>query len=164
MVAADAQVRILTTPPSLPPRTTACRFRPFDLVRMTIIDSQVHAYEANTSKRPWHSVPSWPPLVTGDEMAAAMDTVGVDGAIFISDFGLYQYDASRRRRCARKRQPSGVRRRTHDCTRPPRRIQTFPDISKQHAAAMPTLTCRRSARGEPGIRIGPRRLALATET
>jgi hypothetical protein len=32
---------------------------------MTIIDSQVHAYEANTSKRPWHSVPSWPPHVTG---------------------------------------------------------------------------------------------------
>ena len=24
---------------------------------MTIIDSQVHAYEANTPKRPWHSVP-----------------------------------------------------------------------------------------------------------
>jgi hypothetical protein len=23
---------------------------------MTIIDSQVHAYEANTPKRPWHSV------------------------------------------------------------------------------------------------------------
>jgi hypothetical protein len=27
-------------------------------VRMKIIDPQVHAYEANTSKRPWHSVPS----------------------------------------------------------------------------------------------------------
>ena len=27
---------------------------------MTIIDSQVHAYEANTPKRPWHSVPNWP--------------------------------------------------------------------------------------------------------
>jgi hypothetical protein len=25
---------------------------------MTIIDSQVHAYEANTPKRPWHSVPN----------------------------------------------------------------------------------------------------------
>ena len=24
---------------------------------MTIINSQVHAYEANTPKRPWHSVP-----------------------------------------------------------------------------------------------------------
>src|SRR5262245_53610070 len=47
---------------------------------MTIIDSQVHAYEANTPKRPWHSVPNWPDHVTGDEMVAAMDEVGVDGA------------------------------------------------------------------------------------
>jgi len=61
---------------------------------MTIIDSQVHAYEANTPKRPWHSVPNWPDHVTGDEMVAAMDQVGVDGAIFISAFSLYRYDAS----------------------------------------------------------------------
>ena len=38
---------------------------------MTIIDSQVHIYEANTPKRPWHSVPNWPDHVTGDEMAGA---------------------------------------------------------------------------------------------
>ena len=38
---------------------------------MTIIDSHVHAYEANTPKRPWHSVPNWPDHVTGDEMVAA---------------------------------------------------------------------------------------------
>ena len=61
---------------------------------MTIIDSQVHAYEANTPKRPWASVPNWPDHVTGDEMVAAMDKVGVDGAIFISAFSMYQYDAS----------------------------------------------------------------------
>src|ERR1700688_1055846 len=61
---------------------------------MTIIDSQVHAYEANTAKRPWHSVPNWPDHVTGDEMVAAMDKVGVDGAIFISAFSMYRYDAS----------------------------------------------------------------------
>src|SRR5450756_1246507 len=61
---------------------------------MTIIDSQVHAYEANTPKRPWHSVPNWPAHVTGDEMVASMNKVGVDGAIFISAFSLYQYDAS----------------------------------------------------------------------
>ena len=53
---------------------------------MTIINSQVHAYEANTAKRPWHSVPHWPDHVTGDEMA--------DGAIFISAFSMYRYDAS----------------------------------------------------------------------
>jgi predicted TIM-barrel fold metal-dependent hydrolase len=61
---------------------------------VTIIDSQVHAYEANTPKRPWHSVPNWPDHVTGDEMVAAMDRVGVDGAIFISAFSMYRYDAS----------------------------------------------------------------------
>src|ERR1043165_9904184 len=61
---------------------------------MPIIDSQVHAYEANTPKRPWHSVPNWPDHVTGDEMEAAMDKVGVDGAIFISAFCMYRYDAS----------------------------------------------------------------------
>ena len=61
---------------------------------MTIIDSQVHAYEANTPKRPWHTVPNWPDHVTGDEMVGAMDKVGVDGAIFISAFSLYRYDAS----------------------------------------------------------------------
>jgi L-fuconolactonase len=61
---------------------------------MTIIDSQVHAYEANTLKRPWHTVPNWPDHVTGDEMVAAMDKVGVDGAIFISAFSMYRYDAS----------------------------------------------------------------------
>ena len=61
---------------------------------MMVIDSQVHAYEANTPKRPWHTVPNWPAHVTGDEMVAAMDKVGVDGAIFISAFSMYRYDAS----------------------------------------------------------------------
>src|ERR1700735_5661887 len=61
---------------------------------MTITDSQVHAYEANTPKRPWHTVPNWPAHVTGDEMVAAMDKVGVDGAIFISAFSMSRYDAS----------------------------------------------------------------------
>src|SRR5512144_1414946 len=61
---------------------------------MPIIDSQVHAYEANSPKRPWHSVPNWPEHVTGDEMVAAMDKVGVDGAILVSPFAMYGYDAS----------------------------------------------------------------------
>src|SRR5690349_19801404 len=59
-----------------------------------VIDSQVHAYAANTPERPWFRVPNWPPHVTGDEMVAAMDKVGVDGAIFISPFSMYQYDGS----------------------------------------------------------------------
>src|SRR6516165_3847720 len=61
---------------------------------MTIVDSQVHAYAANTLTRPWNSVPNWPEHVTGAEMVAAMDTVGVDGAILVSAFSLYRYDAS----------------------------------------------------------------------
>jgi len=61
---------------------------------MPIIDSQVHAYEANTPKRPWRNVPNWPDHVTGDEMVVAMDKVGVDGAIFISANSLYGYDGS----------------------------------------------------------------------
>lgn len=61
---------------------------------MSIIDSQVHAYEPNTPQRPWHSVPNWPAHVTGDEMVAAMDKVGVDGAILVSSFSMYQYDGS----------------------------------------------------------------------
>ena len=47
--------------------------------RPPIIDPQVHAYAANTPERPWNSVPNWPAHVTGDEMVAAMDKVGVDG-------------------------------------------------------------------------------------
>ena len=61
---------------------------------MPIIDSQVHAYEANTPKRPWQTVPNWPPSATGEETVAAMDRLGIDGAIFISAFSIYGYDAS----------------------------------------------------------------------
>ena len=69
---------------------------------MPIIDSQVHAYEANTPKRPWATVPNWPPHVTGDEMVAAMDKVGVDGAIFISSFSMDRYDGSYAEEVARQ--------------------------------------------------------------
>ena len=61
---------------------------------MPIIDCQVHCYEANTPQRPWANTPNWPDHVTGDEMVAAMDKVGVDGAIFISAFAMYQFDGS----------------------------------------------------------------------
>ena len=59
-----------------------------------IIDSQVHAYEANTPARPWHSVPNWPDCVTGDDMVAAMDDLEIDGAIFVSAFAMYRFDGS----------------------------------------------------------------------
>jgi hypothetical protein len=38
----------------------ATQRRPRGASPMTIIDSQVHAYEANTPKRPWYRVPNWP--------------------------------------------------------------------------------------------------------
>jgi L-fuconolactonase len=61
---------------------------------MPTIDVQVHAYERNHSGRPWVGHLQGPPEVTGDQMVAAMDAVGVDGAILVSPFGLYRYDAS----------------------------------------------------------------------
>lgn len=61
---------------------------------MPVIDCQVHAYEANTPARPWRGFLHGPDHVTGDEMVAAMDSVGVDGALLVSPFALYQFDAS----------------------------------------------------------------------
>ena len=61
---------------------------------MVIIDAQVHAYERDHPGRPWVSVLHGPPAVTGDDMVAAMDAVGVDGALLVSPFSLYRYDAS----------------------------------------------------------------------
>ncbi|MDA0735250.1 MAG: amidohydrolase family protein [Chloroflexi bacterium] len=58
------------------------------------IDSQVHAYERNSPERPWNTIVTWPDEVTGDDMVAAMEAVGVDGALLISPFSLYGYDAS----------------------------------------------------------------------
>ena len=61
---------------------------------MAIIDVQVHAYEANTPARPWAGFLHGPSQVTGDQMVAAMDAVGVDGALLVSPFAMYRYDAS----------------------------------------------------------------------
>ena len=61
---------------------------------MPTVDAQVHAYERNHPGRPWVDVLRGPPEVTGDQMVAAMDAVGVDGAILVSPFSLYRYDAS----------------------------------------------------------------------
>ena len=61
---------------------------------MVIVDAQVHAYERNHPGRPWAAVLHGPPEVTGDDMVAAMDAVGVHGAILASPFTMYRYDAS----------------------------------------------------------------------
>ncbi len=58
------------------------------------IDSQVHCYERNRPERPWRGHLEGPDEVTGDDMVAAMESVGVDGAILISPFAMYGYDAS----------------------------------------------------------------------
>ncbi|MCB1742133.1 MAG: amidohydrolase [Gammaproteobacteria bacterium] len=58
------------------------------------IDCQVHAYERDHPGRPWAAVLHGPAEVTGDQMVAAMDAVGVDGALLVSPWTMYRYDAS----------------------------------------------------------------------
>ena len=61
---------------------------------MMLIDSQVHAYERNHPGRPWAGFLTGPDEVTGEAMVAAMEAVGVAGAVLVSPFSLYGYDAS----------------------------------------------------------------------
>ena len=61
---------------------------------MPTIDAQVHCYERNHPGRPWHEVLAGPPEVTGEDMVKAMDEVGVDGALLVSVFTMYRWDAS----------------------------------------------------------------------
>ena len=49
---------------------------------------------ATTRAGPWIGTLYGPAEVTGDQMVAAMDAVGVDGAILVSPFSMYRYDAS----------------------------------------------------------------------
>ncbi len=58
------------------------------------IDSQVHAYERDRPERPWIGTLPGPSEVTGDDMVAAMDAVGVDGALLVSPWSMYRFDAS----------------------------------------------------------------------
>jgi predicted TIM-barrel fold metal-dependent hydrolase len=61
---------------------------------MPTLDSQVHAYERDHPGRPWVGTLYGPAEVTGDQMVAAIDAVGVDGAVLVSPFSMYRYDAS----------------------------------------------------------------------
>jgi L-fuconolactonase len=61
---------------------------------MPTIDAQVHCYERNHPGRPWVEALAGPPEVTGDDMVKAMDAVGVDGALLVSVFTMYRWDAS----------------------------------------------------------------------
>ena len=61
---------------------------------MRVIDAQVHTYERNHKARPWIGELTGPEEVTGDNMVKEMDRVGVDGAILVSPWSMYRYDAS----------------------------------------------------------------------
>jgi predicted TIM-barrel fold metal-dependent hydrolase len=61
---------------------------------MPIIDAQVHCYERNHPGRPWVGHLHGPPEVTGDDMVKAMDSVGVGGALLVSPYAMYRFDAS----------------------------------------------------------------------
>jgi predicted TIM-barrel fold metal-dependent hydrolase len=60
----------------------------------TTIDAQVHAYERNHPGRPWAGTLVGPAEMSGDQMVAAMDAVGADGAVLVSPFAMYRYDPS----------------------------------------------------------------------
>jgi predicted TIM-barrel fold metal-dependent hydrolase len=61
---------------------------------MPVIDAQVHVYERDHPGRPWVDALHGPPEVTGDDMVAAMEAVGVDAALLVSVHTMYRYDAS----------------------------------------------------------------------
>jgi len=59
-----------------------------------MIDVQVHTYERDHPGRPWSRTLHGPPEVTGNDMIAAMDAVGVDGALLVSPWTMYRFDPS----------------------------------------------------------------------
>lgn len=59
-----------------------------------VIDAQVHAYERDHPSRPWQGYLVGPNEVTGEDMVNAMDEVAVDGALLVSPYSMYRYDAS----------------------------------------------------------------------
>src|SRR5437588_9131692 len=61
---------------------------------MPVIDVQVHPFDRNHLGRPWASPSHGLDSATGEEMVAAMNSVGVDGAIMVSSFNAYEYDPS----------------------------------------------------------------------
>jgi hypothetical protein len=61
---------------------------------MPVIDVQVHPFDRNHPGRPWAS-PSHGLLSATGEMVAAMNSVGVDGAI-VSSFSAYECDRTTR--------------------------------------------------------------------
>jgi predicted TIM-barrel fold metal-dependent hydrolase len=105
---------------------------------MPTIDAQVHAYERNHPGRPWASTLVGPEEVTGDQMAAAMDAVGVDGAILVSPFAMYRFDASYALEVYAAH---------------PRRFRLVKPVDTSDPAVADTVADWASTRGAVGIRI-----------
>src|SRR5437868_14523155 len=61
---------------------------------MPVIDVQVHPFDRNHPGRPWASPSHGLASATGDEMVAAMNSVGLDRAIMVSSFSAYECDPS----------------------------------------------------------------------
>jgi predicted TIM-barrel fold metal-dependent hydrolase len=59
-----------------------------------IIDSQVHAYAADCAQWPWHGPQAdlSLPESTGEQTVAVMDAVGIDGAVLVSSWAVYEGD------------------------------------------------------------------------
>lgn len=61
---------------------------------MPIIDVQVHPFDRDHPGRPWAGPSHGLQSATGEEMVAAMTSVGVDAAILVSSFSAYRFDPS----------------------------------------------------------------------
>src|ERR1700687_3298080 len=59
-----------------------------------VIDVQVHPFDRNHPGRPWAGPSHGLSSATGEEMVAAMNSVGCDGAIMVSSCSAYEYDPS----------------------------------------------------------------------
>ena len=65
---------------------------------MPVIDVQVHPFDRNHPGRPWAGPSHGLDSATGEEMVAAMNSVGVDGAIMVSSFSAYRVRSKLRAR------------------------------------------------------------------
>jgi len=114
---------------------------------MPIFDAQVHAYERNHAGRPWVGTLYGPAEVTGDQMVAAMDEVGVDGAVLVSPFSMYRYDASYAVEVLAKH---------------PNRFRLVKPVDPTDPRVVDTVTDWASTKGTVGIRIFLR-VAVSTD-
>jgi L-fuconolactonase len=115
---------------------------------MSTIDVQVHAYKRNHPGRPWAGVLRGPAHVTGDEMVAAMDAVGVDGALLVSPFSMYRYDA-------------GYAIEVHKAH--PGRFGLIKPVDPSDPAAAETIADWKAAAGTVGVRVMLNRDGVSTD-